>query len=85
MDLLIGILDDLQRDRFPVQASTHRVQRCTGAALSVACGLLEATCNNGAARVILLSSGPCTVGPGQIVSIEKAQAMRSHLDIQKER
>jgi len=33
---------------------------------------------------MLLCSGPCTSGPGQIVSQDKAEAMRSYLDFQKE-
>lgn len=40
---LNSILDDLQRDRWPSQTGEKRTKRCTGAALSVAIGLLEAT------------------------------------------
>ena len=39
---LNSILDDLQRDRWPVTDTlTKRPARCTGSALSVAIGLLE--------------------------------------------
>lgn len=37
---LTGILEQLQRDPWPV-ASDRRPQRCTGVAMSVAVGLLE--------------------------------------------
>jgi len=32
----------------------------------------------------LFTSGPCTIGPGQIVSLELKEPMRSHHDIEKE-
>lgn len=82
---LNSILDDLQRDRWPVtDTMTKRPARCTGSALSVAIGLLENLYSQNAGRIMLLTSGPCTVGPGQIVSQEKAESMRSYLDFQKE-
>lgn len=88
---LNSIVDELSRDRWPSQASDKRSGRCTGAALSVAVGLLEnlsagrpeSSVTGG--RVILLSSGPCTLGPGTIVSLEKSEVLRSHQDLQKER
>ncbi|CAD7971601.1 unnamed protein product [Amoebophrya sp. A25] len=82
---LNSVLDDLQRDRWPTQTRDVRTSRCTGAALSVAIGLLECLYAGHAGRVVLLSSGPCTMGPGQIVSAEKSETMRSHQDLQKEK
>lgn len=41
---LTGILEQLQRDPWPV-ASDKRPQRCTGVAVSVAVGLLEVSLN----------------------------------------
>ena len=40
---LTGVLEQLQRDPWPV-ASDKRSQRCTGVAMSVAVGLLEVSC-----------------------------------------
>ena len=37
-----------------------------------------------AGRVVLMVSGPCNAGPGTIVSRDKSESIRSHLDIQKE-
>ncbi|KAI3624658.1 SEC23 [Malassezia furfur] len=73
----------LQRDPWPV-ANDKRPQRCTGAALSVAVGLLESTFQNSGARVMLFCGGPCTEGPGQVVSTELRERIRSHHDIEKD-
>ncbi|CEL94076.1 unnamed protein product [Vitrella brassicaformis CCMP3155] len=78
-----SILDDLQKDPWPV-ATDHRAQRCTGAALSVAVGLLETCCNQSSGRAMLFIGGPCTVGPGQVVGPQLSEAIRSHLDLQRE-
>lgn len=89
--MLNCILDDLQPDLQPMtDPATTRTARCTGSALSVAVGLMEnhqqaqGTKNAGGGRIVVLTSGPCTAGPGHIVSPDKAETMRSHHDIQKE-
>ena len=56
---LTGILEQLQRDPWPVP-SDRRAQRCTGAALGVAVGLLETTYQNTGARIMLFCGGPAT-------------------------
>jgi protein transport protein SEC23 len=80
---LNSMLDDLTRDSWPVGAD-RRTFRCTGAALSVAIGLLEVTFAQSSARVMLMTGGPCNVGPGMVVGEEMSEHMRSHLDLQKE-
>ncbi|WFD01160.1 GTPase-activating protein S23 [Malassezia yamatoensis] len=80
---LTATLEQLQRDPWPV-ANDKRPQRCTGAALSVAVGLLESTFQNSGARLMLFSGGPCTEGPGQVVSTELRERIRSHHDIEKD-
>ena len=80
---LTNILEQLQRDPWPV-ANDKRPQRCTGAALSVAVGLLESTFQNTGARVMLFCGGACTEGPGQVVSTELRERIRSHHDIEKD-
>ena len=80
---LTNILEQLQRDPWPV-ANDKRPQRCTGAALSVAVGLLESTFQNTGARVMLFCRGACTEGPGQVVSTELRERIRSHHDIEKD-
>eukprot|EP00439_Symbiodinium_sp_Y106_P048950 s2741_g6.t1 len=81
---LNSLLDDLSRDAWPLGGHDRRPYRCTGAALSVALGLVEATCPQGSVRVTLLVGGPCNVGPGMVVGEELAETIRSHLDLQKE-
>eukprot|EP00928_Gymnodinium_smaydae_P045645 TRINITY_DN30397_c0_g3_i1.p1 TRINITY_DN30397_c0_g3~~TRINITY_DN30397_c0_g3_i1.p1 ORF type:complete len:758 (+),score=148.71 TRINITY_DN30397_c0_g3_i1:98-2371(+) len=80
---LNSLLDDLSRDAWPI-GHDRRPFRCTGAALSVAIGLIEATFPQSAARVMLLVGGACNVGPGMVVGEELAETIRSHLDLQKD-
>lgn len=73
------ILDELQKDPF-VPIGDHRPTRCTGTAVQVAAGMMRA-CSTMAAnttRMILISAGPATDGPGTIVGKELAEAIRSH-------
>ncbi len=79
---LTSILEELQRDPRPVK-NDHRPLRSTGAALSVAIGLLENICPSNAGRIMLFTGGPCTQGNGMIVSEELKDTLRSHSDLQK--
>ncbi|XP_057429430.1 protein transport protein SEC23 E-like [Lotus japonicus] len=80
---LNALLDELQTDQWPVPPG-RRPARCTGVALSVAAGLLSA-CNPGTgARIIALVGGPCTEGPGTIVSKDLSDPVRSHKDLDKD-
>lgn len=80
---LNSLLDDISRDAWPI-GHDRRPFRCTGAALSVAIGLLEATYPQSSNRVMLLVGGACNVGPGMVVGEELAETIRSHLDLQKD-
>jgi protein transport protein SEC23 len=80
---LNSLLDDLTRDAWPIGAD-RRPYRCTGAAMSVAIGLLEVTYAQSSARIMLLTGGPCNVGPGMVVGEELSETIRSHLDLTKE-
>lgn len=80
---LTSILEELTPDPNPVK-SDKRPLRSTGVALSVAVGLLEATYPNTGARVMLFTGGPCTQGPGMVVSEELKEPIRSHTDLVKE-
>ncbi|QCD83001.1 protein transport protein SEC23 [Vigna unguiculata] len=80
---LNSVLDELQTDQWPVSIG-KRPARCTGVALSVVTGLLGA-CNPGTgARIIALVGGPCTEGPGSIVSKDLSDPVRSHKDLDKD-
>ncbi|KAK9138270.1 hypothetical protein Sjap_008864 [Stephania japonica] len=58
-----------------------RASRCTGVAFSVAARLLEACQAGTSARIIALVGGPCTEGPGMIVSKDLSEPMRSNHDL----
>jgi protein transport protein SEC23 len=77
-----GILDDLRKDPWPIP-SDKRVARATGCALSVACSLLHLAIPRRGARIMLFTAGPCTVGPGTIVSRNRDEDIRSHQDLAK--
>ncbi|KAA8548337.1 hypothetical protein F0562_000021 [Nyssa sinensis] len=64
---LNSLLDELGTDQWPVPPG-NRALRCTGVALSIAAGLLGACLPGTGARIIALVGGPCTEGPGTIVS-----------------
>ncbi|CAL9769614.1 unnamed protein product [Musa acuminata subsp. burmannicoides] len=80
---LNSLLDELQMDQWPVEAG-NRPLRCTGVALSVAAGLLGACSAGTGARIIALVGGPCTIGPGMIVSKDLSEPVRSHKDLDKD-
>ncbi|KAJ8764595.1 hypothetical protein K2173_006467 [Erythroxylum novogranatense] len=59
----------------------HRPQRCTGAAISVALGLLEGSSVNTGSRIMVFTSGPATLGPGTIVQSDLSDSIRTHRDL----
>lgn len=77
------IVEDLRKDGWPVPAD-QRVQRCTGAALSVAVSLMEIVATHQPGRILLFVGGVCTSGPGQIVANSLSESIRQHLDLQKD-
>jgi len=77
------VIEQLAMDPWPIEHGM-RPQRCTGVAISLAVALLETNMPNTGARVMLFTSGPCSVGPGQVVAKELLEPMRSHHDIDKE-
>lgn len=80
---LNSLLDELQTDQWPVPPGS-RASRCTGVALSVASGLLGACLPGTGARIITLVGGPCTEGPGSIISKDLSDPVRSHKDLDKD-
>lgn len=80
---LTDLIGELQRDPWPVPQG-KRPLRSTGAALSIAIGLLECSYPNTGARVMLFVGGPCSQGPGQVVNDDLKQPIRSHHDIHKD-
>ncbi len=77
------VLQDLQKDPWPVEAG-NRVQRASGAALSVAIGLLESSnIPKQGSRIMTFVAGPSTIGNGKIVNLSKKESIRGHTDLAK--
>lgn len=81
--LVEGILTALRKDLWKVQLN-RRALRCTGSAINVATLLLQANYTGYGGRLMLFAGGPCTIGPGMIVGAELKEAIRLHLDIDKD-
>lgn len=81
--IIHSLLEELETDQWPV-APGNRSLRCTGVALSVAAGLLGACMPGTGARIVALVGGPCTEGPGSIVSKDLSDPVRSHKDLDKD-
>lgn len=80
---LTDLLGELQRDPWPISQG-KRSLRSTGAALSIAVGLLECTYPNTGGKIMLFVGGSCSQGPGQVVNDDLKQPIRSHHDIHKD-
>ena len=80
--VLSNILEDLQPDCFPREKG-QRPYRATGAAIAVASGVLAEAHSAQGARVMVFTTGPCTVGPGTIVGRDAEEDLRSHRDLDK--
>ncbi|KAI9824482.1 MAG: GTPase-activating protein S23 [Phylliscum demangeonii] len=80
---LTSALEQLQKDPWPV-ANDKRPLRCTGIALGVAVGLLEAAFQNAGGRIMLFAGGPATEGQGMVVGPELREPIRSHHDIDRD-
>ncbi|EPY54023.1 GTPase activating protein Sec23b [Schizosaccharomyces cryophilus OY26] len=81
---LLNILEQLQPDPTPVPLG-KRASRCTGAALKISATLLEIAFPKSGARIELFAGGPCTVGPGQVVSVELKEPIRSHSELENDK
>ncbi|KAI8868514.1 protein transport protein SEC23 [Ramicandelaber brevisporus] len=80
---LTSVLEQLQRDPWPTKPG-HRSDRCSGAALGIAAGIMETAYAGTGGRIILFSGGAATIGPGTIVGNELREAIRSHHDIEND-
>lgn len=78
-DKLRRCIDSLEPDSFAYDPNNDRQERATGCALQVALSLLESStiCT----RIALLISGPCTIGPGQVVGLPLGETMRTFIDM----
>eukprot|EP00163_Fabomonas_tropica_P005041 TRINITY_DN1449_c0_g1_i1.p1 TRINITY_DN1449_c0_g1~~TRINITY_DN1449_c0_g1_i1.p1 ORF type:complete len:739 (-),score=224.20 TRINITY_DN1449_c0_g1_i1:330-2546(-) len=74
---LTSVLEELQCDPWPVKGD-QRPLRATGTALAIGIGLMESSFKGQGGRIMLITGGPCTSGPGAIVSPDKKEAIRTH-------
>lgn len=82
-EMVESVLSDMSRDPWP-KTREERPARAAGSALSIAVSVLEKIVGRAAGRVMLFMSGPCTVGPGQIVDrLFSKETIRSHIDLVK--
>lgn len=73
---LTDIIEELQHDPWPIGAG-KRPLRSTGAALSVAVGLMEAAFPSTGGRIMLFAGGPCTQGPGIVTTNDLKDTIRT--------
>ncbi|CAM9021763.1 unnamed protein product [Wickerhamomyces anomalus] len=78
---LITIISNLKTTS--LTSSSQRPERCTGSALAIASGLMDGAFLNASGHVLLFIGGPCTVGQGKVVDVEKSSPIRSFNDIRK--
>mmetsp|Transcript_42666 Transcript_42666/g.101302 ORF Transcript_42666/g.101302 Transcript_42666/m.101302 type:complete len:757 (+) Transcript_42666:368-2638(+) len=76
------LLEDMEPWPEPARPG-RRPLRATGAAVGVATCLLESCIPAGAARIMVFTGGPCTVGPGQTVDPNLEEMIRTHQDLEK--
>ncbi|XP_071713227.1 protein transport protein SEC23 F-like [Rutidosis leptorrhynchoides] len=81
--IIHSLLEELGTDQWPVPPG-NRSLRCTGVALKVAASLVLACMPGTGARIVALVGGPCTEGPGSIVSKDLSDPVRSHKDLDKD-
>ena len=78
---LLKILKRLKPSSFEVK-KTERALRASGQAFAVATSLVQNFGGYGG-RVVSFIGGPCTIGPGKIVSEQLSDVYRNHNDIEE--
>jgi len=78
---LVRVLSGLKTT--PLKVESNRPKRCTGAALSMASVLMEGAFKGASGHILLFIGGPCTIGQGKVVDLEKSHPIRSFHDIRK--
>ena len=79
---LQSVLEEVTLDERTAERG-KRSLRATGAAMSVATGLLAESHASQGGRVLVFTSGPCTTGPGTVVGTDMGENLRSHQDLDK--
>uniref|UniRef100_A0A6B2KYA0 Protein transport protein SEC23 n=1 Tax=Arcella intermedia TaxID=1963864 RepID=A0A6B2KYA0_9EUKA len=84
LENLTSIVEELQIDPQQFKKGEERKACATGVALSVALAIMESIFPKIGGRIINLSAGPCTVGPGVVVGRDLSEPIRSHYHLRKE-
>ena len=82
--LIFAITDGIRVCAQWPKPADQRLARCTGVALSIAVSLLQKAVGWQGGRIVLLTGGAATIGPGAIVGRPLTEAIRSHTDMQKD-
>jgi protein transport protein SEC23 len=82
--VLESLFEDLMRDPWRVE-NKKRPIRTSGQAVQIATHLMEIAFGRNGGRILSFVGGPCTMGPGQVASLEKKDALRSHADLEKKK
>eukprot|EP00668_Euglena_longa_P015385 GGOE01019460.1.p1 GENE.GGOE01019460.1~~GGOE01019460.1.p1 ORF type:complete len:757 (+),score=202.90 GGOE01019460.1:195-2273(+) len=77
---LTSIVEELSPDPWPTKQD-ERPLHCTGCALDIAQKMLQLSGINTGGRILLFAGGAITKGPGQIVTKDLNDSIRSHNDI----
>lgn len=77
---LTSIVEELTPDPWPTKQD-ERPNHCTGCALDVALKMLQLSGLHSGGRILLFAGGAITKGPGQIVTRDLNDSIRSHNDI----
>nr|KYP57028.1 Protein transport protein SEC23 [Cajanus cajan] len=75
---ITSAIEEIRSTSTSASPSQTRPPRCTGAAISVALGLLESCQISTGSRIMLFTSGPATLGPGIVVDSDLRQPIRTH-------
>ncbi|KAH7824981.1 Sec23B [Monocercomonoides exilis] len=81
--LVDAILSALRVDPFG-SGPGQRESRGTGSAVSLALAILKKLGPNSGGRVMLFTGGPCTIGPGRVISTDASEKMRQQINFEKE-
>eukprot|EP00792_Barthelona_sp_PAP020_P010677 TRINITY_DN425_c0_g1_i1.p1 TRINITY_DN425_c0_g1~~TRINITY_DN425_c0_g1_i1.p1 ORF type:complete len:754 (+),score=202.06 TRINITY_DN425_c0_g1_i1:34-2295(+) len=79
--IVSNIMDAIDSDSYPVSKPKSRPKRATGAALQTAQAFLNLVVDRIPAKILLFTAGPCTHGPGAIISLDKTDLPRTNRDI----
>lgn len=80
---ILKLFESFKTDSFKPK-KYFRNERSTGTAINIAFHMLSTLFPKIGSRIMLFTGGPCTIGPGSIVSTNFKDPIRSHHDLMKD-